>query len=164
MLQADPLPDWPVHRTPEPRSHPSDLFEVLKGNNIMKAINADLVPIMIATEGPDFSDKNNVEKASYYIVIIIAVKELGGFTTETLPRALRGRKVEMKAFATKSYKTSAHTIYSTVFLNICLSDHYLVAAARAYPVHCKDMRDQMIALLCKPREIENRRQIVALKS
>jgi hypothetical protein len=26
------------------------------------------------------------------------------------------------------------------------------------------MRDQMIALLCKPREIENRRQIVALKS
>ena len=25
------------------------------------------------------------------------------------------------------------------------------------------MRDQMIALLCKPREIENRRQIVALK-
>ncbi len=57
MLQAD----WPVHRTPEPRSHPSDLFEVLKGNNIMKAINADLVPIMIATEGPDFFDKNNVE-------------------------------------------------------------------------------------------------------
>ena len=27
-----------------------------------------------------------------------------------------------------------------------------------------DMRDQMIALLCKPREIESRRQIVALKS
>ena len=26
------------------------------------------------------------------------------------------------------------------------------------------MREQMIALLCKPREIENRRQIVALKS
>ena len=26
------------------------------------------------------------------------------------------------------------------------------------------MRDQMIALLCKPREIENRRQIVALKA
>ena len=26
------------------------------------------------------------------------------------------------------------------------------------------MREQMIALLCKPRELENRRQIVALKS
>ena len=39
----------------------------------------------------------------------------------------------------------------------------LVAAARAHPVHRADMREQMIALLCKPREAESRRQIVALK-
>ena len=30
-------------------------------------------------------------------------------------------------------------------------------------MHRKDMRDHMIALLCRPREIESRRQIVALK-
>jgi hypothetical protein len=45
-----------------------------------------------------------------------------------------------------------------------LSDNCLVAAARAHQVHRKDMREQMIALLCKPREIESRRQIVALQS
>ena len=36
-------------------------------------------------------------------------------------------------------------------------------AARAHPVHRGDMREQMIALLCKTREAESRRQIVALK-
>ncbi len=96
MLQADPLPDLPVHKTPEP-----NLFEVLKGNNIMKVINAELAPIMIATQGPDFFDKNNVEKASDYIANIIAAKELGGFTSDLLPRALRGRKAEMTAYTTK---------------------------------------------------------------
>ena len=42
---------------------------------------------MIATEGTDFYDKNNAEKASDYIQGIIATKELGGFTMDTLPRA-----------------------------------------------------------------------------
>ncbi len=96
MLQADPLPDLPVQKTPEP-----NIFEVLKGNNIMKVINSELVPIMIATEGPDFFDKNNVEKAAGYIANIIAAKELGGFTSDSLPRVLRGRKAEMTAFTTK---------------------------------------------------------------
>ncbi len=45
-----------------------------------------------------------------------------------------------------------------------MSDNCLVAAARAHRAHSKDMRKQMIALLCKPREIESRPQIVALKS
>ncbi len=45
-----------------------------------------------------------------------------------------------------------------------MSDNCFVAAARAHQVHRKDMREHMIALLCKPREIESRPQIVALKS
>ena len=38
-----------------------------------------------------------------YITYItyIATKQLGGFTTDTLPRALRGRKVELTDFTTK---------------------------------------------------------------
>ena len=40
----------------------------------------------------------------------------------------------------------------------------LVIAARARLVHHQDMRDKMIALLTKPREIESRREIVALTS
>ncbi len=42
--------------------------------------------------------------------------------------------------------------------------NFLVAAARAHQVHRKDMREHMIALLCKPREIESSLQIVALKA
>ena len=60
----------------------------------MKIINSELVPIMIATEGIDFYDSQNAEKAADHIVNIISAKGLGGFTTDTLPRALRGRKVE----------------------------------------------------------------------
>ena len=43
---------------------PEDIFDLLQGNRVMKAINAELVPIMIATEGTDFYDKNNTEKAA----------------------------------------------------------------------------------------------------
>jgi hypothetical protein len=45
-----------------------------------------------------------------------------------------------------------------------LSDNCFIPAGRAHQVHRKDMRQQMIALLCKPREIESRRQIVALQA
>ncbi len=41
---------------------------------------------------------------------------------------------------------------------------YFCLSARAYPMHCKNIHDLMIALLCKPRENESRRQIVTLKS
>ena len=69
----------------------------------MKIINADLVPIMIATEGLDFYDRNHTEKAADYIANIIATHELGGFTTDTFPRAMRGRKVDMTQFTTKVF-------------------------------------------------------------
>ncbi len=91
----------------------NDIFNLLKGNVIMKSINAELVPIMIATEGTDFYDKNHTEKAADHIANIIAAKELGGFTSDTLPRALLGRKVEMTAFTTK------------VLANIC-AYHFLL--------------------------------------
>ena len=84
---------------------PEDIFDLLQGNRVMKAINAELVPIMIATEGTDFYDKNNTEKAADYIANIIAAKELGGFTPATLSQALRGKKVEMTDFATNVLTT-----------------------------------------------------------
>ena len=109
MLQDDAGPESPVPLAVMPK----DIFDLLKGNVIMKSINAELVRIMIATEGTDFYDKNNTEKAADYIANIIAAQELGGFTSDTLPRALRGRKVEMTAFTTK------------VLANIC-AYHFLL--------------------------------------
>ncbi len=96
LLQSDPVPV-----SPAPVTRDANLFDILKGNRIMTAINSELVPIMIATEGTDFYDKNNTEKAAEHIANIIATKELGGYTTDSLPRALRGRKVELTNFTTK---------------------------------------------------------------
>ncbi len=96
MLQYDPVPE-----SPAPVASDANLFDILKGNRMMTGINSESVLIMIATEGTDFYDKNNIEKAAIHIANIIATKELGGFTTDTLPRALRGRKVELTNFTTK---------------------------------------------------------------
>ena len=57
LLQSDPVPV-----SPAPVTRDADLFDILKGNRIMTAINSELVPIMIAGEGPDFYDKNTTEK------------------------------------------------------------------------------------------------------
>ena len=95
-MQSDP-----VTIIPAPVTRDADVFEVLKGNRIMTAINSDLVPIMIAGEGPDFYDKNNTETAAEHITKIITSKELGGYTTDTLPQALRGRKVDLTNFTMK---------------------------------------------------------------
>jgi hypothetical protein len=96
MLQSDP-----VTESLAPVTRDANLFDILKENRIMTDINSELVPIMIATEGTDFYDKNNTEKADNHIANIIATKELGGFTTDALPRALRGRKVELTNITTK---------------------------------------------------------------
>ncbi len=132
----------------------------------MRIINAELVPIMIATEGNDFFDRNHTEKAAYHIVSIIASHELWGFTTDTLPRALRGRKVEMTNFTTKVLANIGEFHFEHFLFGIDdgLSDICLVPAGSAQKVNHKDMHQQMIALLCKPREIESSRQIVALKA
>ena len=91
MLQSDPILEGPA-----PVASDANLFDILKGNRMMTVMNSELVLIMIVTEGTDFYDKNtgNTEKAANHIANIIATKELGGFTTDTLPRALQGRKVD----------------------------------------------------------------------
>jgi hypothetical protein len=97
VVQSDPYPGSPVPELPSD----ANPFDCLKGNSVMKTINADLVPIMIATEGIDFFDRNHTEKAADYIANIIASHELGGFTTDTFPRALRSRKLDLTHFTTK---------------------------------------------------------------
>ena len=111
MLQIDPVP-------PIPAPVPSDtnLFNFLTGNRVMKVINSELVPIMIATEGADFYDKNNAEKAADHIVNIIAAKELVGFTKDTLPTALRGIKVDVTYFTSKVLSSIGATHFLHFYL------------------------------------------------
>ena len=53
MVQSDPYPGSPVPELPSA----ANPFDILRENSVMKIINADLVPIMIATEGLDFYDR-----------------------------------------------------------------------------------------------------------
>ncbi len=131
-----------------------------------RIINAELVPIMIAKEGNDFFDRNHTEKAADHIANIIASHELGGFTMDTLPRALRGRKVEVTNFTTKILANMGefHFLHFLFGIDDWLSDNCSVPAGSAHQVHRKDMHEQIIALLCKPSEIESSWQIVALKA
>ena len=115
MLQSDPI--IPIPESPPPLASDVNIFEVLTGNSIMKIINAELVPIMIATEGIDFYDKQNAEKSVDNIANIITTKELGEFMAETLPRALRGKKLEMAKFTTKILAN----IGSHHFLHFCFA-------------------------------------------
>jgi hypothetical protein len=115
MLQADPVPESPVPVAVMPSD--ANLFNLLKGNHVMKVINAELVPIMIATAGSDFYDRNHTEKAANHIANIIAARELGGFTKDTLPRALSGRKVEMTNFMTNVLANIGAPLYH--FLHFC---------------------------------------------
>ncbi len=111
MLQDDAVPECRVPVA----VMPNDIFNLLKGNVLMKSINVELVPPMIAKEGTDFYDKNHTENAADHIANIIAAKKLGGFTSDTLPRALRGRKVEMTFFTTKVLAN----ICAYHFLHLC---------------------------------------------
>ena len=74
MLQSDPILEGPA-----PVTSDANLFDILKEYRMMTVINSELVLIMIATEGTDFYDKNNTEKAAKHIANIIATKELGFF-------------------------------------------------------------------------------------
>ena len=96
MLQSDLILEGPA-----PVTSDANLFDTLKGNRMMTGINSELVPIMIAGEGLDFYDKNNTEKAAKHITNIIASKELGGYTTDTLPTALCGKKADLTEFTMK---------------------------------------------------------------
>jgi len=161
-VQSEPYPGSPVPQLPSA----ANPFDKLTGNNVKRIINSDLVPIMIATEGLDFYDRNHTEKAADYIANIITTLELGGFTTDTFPREIRGRKIELTQFTTNILQTigELHVMHFLFGNDDGLSDNCFIPAGRAHQQHRKDMRQQMIALLCKPREIESRRQMVALQA
>ena len=72
----------------------------------------------------------------------------------------------MTQFTTKVLETIGefHFMHFLLGNDDDLFDNCFIPAGRAHQQHRKDMRQQMIALLCKPREIESRRQMVALQA
>ncbi len=127
MLQSDPYPGSQVPVAEMPSD--ANPFDGLKGNYVVRTINAELVLIIIATEGNDFFDRNHTEKAADHIANIIASHELGGFPTDTLPSALCGRKVKMTNFTTKVLVSSILCTFCLKLMIDCLTTVLSLQAA-----------------------------------
>ena len=80
-------------------------FAPLESNVPMKTINSKLVPCLIAKEGYNFADRDNIETATEMIANIIVCKELNGYTAKTFTLAIEGKKVEQTKFTKHVLKT-----------------------------------------------------------
>ena len=60
----------------------------------MKTINSELVPWLIAKEGIDFADRDNVEAVTEMLTKIIIDKELNVYTAKSFPLAIEGKRVK----------------------------------------------------------------------
>lgn len=120
MLQE--IAGGPISPTISPPAIQGTLTQALKSNRAMRTINAELVPLMIALEGPDFYDKGVAEQAAEYISDIIMAKQLGGFTSDTWPRYIHGKKVELMEFTSKVLENIGKYPFIQC-LHICISDH-----------------------------------------
>ncbi len=71
----------------------------------MKTINSELVPWLIAKEGYNFADRDNIEMATEMIANIIILKGLNGYTAKTFPLTIQGKKVDQTNFTKHVLKT-----------------------------------------------------------
>ena len=71
----------------------------------MKTINSELVPWLIAKEGFNFADRDNVETVTEMLTKIIIAKELNGYTAKTFAQSIEGKRVEQAKFSKHVLKT-----------------------------------------------------------
>ena len=71
----------------------------------MKTINSELVPWLIAKEGFNFADRDNVETVTEMLTKIIIAKELNGYTAKTFAQSIEGKRVEQVKFSKHVLKT-----------------------------------------------------------
>ena len=92
--------------SPAPPSDPLvNPFEPLQQNIPMKTINSELVPWLIAKEGFNFADRDNVETVTEMLTKIIIAKELNGYTAKTFAQSIEGKRVEQAKFSKHVLKT-----------------------------------------------------------
>ena len=60
----------------------------------MKILNSELVPWLIAKEGIDFADRDNIETVTEMIAKIIIDKQLNGYTAKSFPLAIDGKRLK----------------------------------------------------------------------
>ena len=80
-------------------------FEALQQNVHQVGINSELVPWLIAKEGFNFADRDNVETVTEMLTKIIIDKELNGYTAKTFAQSIEGKRVEQAKFSKHVLKT-----------------------------------------------------------
>ncbi len=73
-------------------------FLRLRGHNVMAALNANLVPWLIAEYGIDYSSWDHVDVATEMITHIVTKLQLGQYTSRTFAAVVEGHRVEQTAF------------------------------------------------------------------
>jgi hypothetical protein len=66
----------------------------------MAALNAAIIPCLIAEYGIYYADLDNVDTATHMIAQVIQSQQLGGYTARTFPAAADGHRVYQVAFST----------------------------------------------------------------
>ena len=136
-------------------------FESLRTHDNMRIINSWMCPWLIAMYGKHFADIDNSDVAMEMLKEVIMKNEIGGFTEESLPEFLVGKRMEMLAFTKFVLRTVGIFIFFIIFLHI-VKTMTKIMTGKATITHRKDMRNAMIVLCTRSRELEMRPQIVAL--
>ena len=64
----------------------------------MAALNAAIIPWLIAEYGIYYADWDNVDTATHMIAQVIQSQQLGGYTARTFPAAIDGHHVHQVVF------------------------------------------------------------------
>ena len=139
---------------------PPKQFETLRTHDNMRIINSWMCPWLIAMYGKHFADIDNSDTAMEMLKEVVMKNEIGGFTAESFPEFLVGRRMEMLAFTKFVLRTVGNFIF-LISLHIVKSVTNIMAG-KATITHRKDMHNAMIVLCTRSRETEMRPQIVAL--
>ena len=74
----------------------------------MTAINAAVIPWLIAKYGIYYADWDNVDTATHMLTHVITSQQLVGYTERTFPAAINRHRVEQVAFSKYVLRTAVN--------------------------------------------------------
>ena len=127
----------------------------------MQILNAALLPWLIAEYGIDFASLDNQEFDTEMITHIITKHELGGYTTSTFPAIVEGHDMQRTAFS-KCVLRQLSNSFVFMYRNMKPILIYIwLLSDKTANVHRNDLRNSLKKLLCCPREVSDRKKLVA---
>ena len=127
----------------------------------MQTLNASLLPWLIAEFGIDFASIDNTEVATEMIAHIVMKHQLGGYTKSTFPAIIDGRAMQQTAFTKFVLRQLGNSIHFMYWSWIHALMLFGFLSGKTTNVHRNDLRNSLKKLLCTPREVGDRKELVA---